>query len=519
MQTHMQSSVVANDQRIVPDLVCPGAIGCEDTDGSFLVGAAARTITPSVETWNDQNGDGVRNAGEPFDDVNDNGRWDPVWMAGFDPGRAATSVHDDTWARALTISRGRTRVGIVVLDLLGFSHDDVVRLREAARNGGLGLDHVIVVATHTHESQDPIGFGGEYLIASGYDAAYNQRVIDRAVEALGEAIASESEASVRIARTEAPAYVADSRLPEIIDQTMFVLRFDAADRTTATLVLWGNHPETLDGHNTAITSDYPHFLRRDMEAAYPGSVAIFAPGTLGGLMTTLNVVGCPDPAGVETCPNGTFEKAEYVGSGAANAAISALDAPLAEDADPELAFRVHSFLARVTNPELLGALQLGVAPREMFRTDGTRVGAAEEDLAPLLPYDEILTGDVRIQTEVNSLSIGPITILTVPGEVYPELWMDDGEGHSLAQQPLGADYPLAPLPPSVQSLMPRDTIRAIMNQSNDAIGYIIPQTQWDRLPPYAYTEDAQYGEGVSLGSHMADALHDEVVRMYALRVY
>ncbi len=509
----MDSRVVADDQGVVPDLVCPGAAGCESADGPLSVGASARVITPLVEPWTDANGNGVYDDGEPYDDLDGDGVFSPVWMAGFDPGRAASGVHDDTWARALTLRRGELRVGVVALDLLGFSHDDVVRLRQQAQAAGLELDHVIVIATHTHESQDPLGFGGAHLIASGYDPLYNQRVIDQSIDALRDAIAREREARVTLGRTETPGLVGDSRMPIVIDDTLSVLRFDGDAGTIATLTVWGNHPEALGGDNTLISSDYPHYLRRDMEAAYPGSVAIFVPGALGGLMTPLEVVGCPDEVGRETCGNGTFEKAEYVGAGAARYALDALEHPLAEDDAATLALRVHPTFLRVMTPELLAAVEIQVLPRELFEEDGTRYASS----GLFVPIDRVLDGELRIQSEVNELSIGAATLLLLPGEIYPELWLDRGDGESLAQHPAGADYPFAPSLGSFASAMPGDTTRIVVNQANDAIGYIIPQSQWDRLPPRAYVQTGQYGEGVSLGSHVEHDVHEAVTELEALR--
>lgn len=503
-----------NTEGLVDDVACPSDSRCPDASGAFRVGAARRVITPVVESWDDEDGDGVRGPGEAFDDVDGDGRWDPVWIAGFDPGRAATGVHDDTWARALSISRGETRLGIVVLDLLGVSHDDVVDLRMAAQARGLDVDHMAVVATHTHESQDPLGFGGAHLIASGYDRAYNERVIAQALDALAEAIDAEREATMTFARSAAPHLVADSRLPEVIDATITALRFDSAEGPIATVVIWGNHAEALGGENTLVSSDYPHYLRRELEAAYPGAVAFYMPGALGGLMNPMDIAGCPDEAGRETCATGTFEKAEYVGAGAAAIAIEALESAPTTVVEPALAFGANPFLLRVTTPEILGAVQLGVIPRRLFRTDGTRVTLDEEPTAPALPWDEVLLGDVRIQTEVNVWTIGPLRFLALPGELYPELWLQHPDGTSLAESRPGADYPFLAPPPSFQSLLPEEgTTSVLINQANDAVGYIVPRSQWDRLPPHTYGDDAQYGEGVSLGSHVAGALREAVREM------
>lgn len=129
----------------------------------------------------------------------------------------------------------------------------------------------------------------------------------------------------------------------------------------------------------------------------------------------------------------------------------------------------------------------------------------------------MLEGELRIQTEVNQLSIGRATLLLLPAEIYPELWLDRGDGADLAEHPSGADYPLASSLGSFASELPSGTTRIVVNQANDAIGYVIPKSQWDRLPPRAYVQTGQYGEGVSLGSHVERDLHEAVIELEALR--
>ena len=132
---------VADASDRVSALACPGGPGCASGAGRLTVGVAKRAITPAVETWMDLDGNGLRNAEEPFEDLDDDGVWDPVWVAGFGLGRAATGVHDDNWARVLTFTQGDVKVAVVALDLIGYFHDRVVAVRRAlagaAQNGVL----------------------------------------------------------------------------------------------------------------------------------------------------------------------------------------------------------------------------------------------------------------------------------------------------------------------------------------------------------------------------------------------
>lgn len=514
----MNSGVLENRNRVVTDLICPGAVGCEDADGTLAVGTGKRDITPTLETWTDTDGNGVRNGNEPFNDVNKNGKWDPVWIAGFEPGRAATEIHDPHWTRALSFARGATRIGLVSLDLLGLAHDDVMKIRRAATEAGLDYDHIMVVTTHCHQSKDSLGFAGENVVTSGYDADYINLVVERSVEALADALKSEQSASLTLAQGAAPELVGDSRDPQVIDQTLYALRFDGPSHTIATLIAWGNHAEAFGGDNTRLSSDYPHFLREALEAQYPGSMALYVPGTLGGLTNPMQIVGCPDANGDDTCPLGTVERVEYVGRGAAQVAIDELEGnPVATDPNPTLALRRKGNMLRITNPTLVLGYQLGLFVRGVWDPQGEPI---PDYVAINMSFDDILEGQALIQSEVNALTLGPITFVTVPGEIYPELWLAKSQGVSYVEVPAGADYPNAPVLPPLQDHIPSGTIKAIINNGNDAVGYIIPETQWDQEPPYTYNNGTEppYGEGVSLGHTTARQIDTALSDMFSMEL-
>ena len=66
----------------------------------------------------------------------------PVFLAGFQANRRATAVHDDLYARALVIRVGDTEpeagqpelFGLVVCDLIGLLHADVLAIRRAVHD-------------------------------------------------------------------------------------------------------------------------------------------------------------------------------------------------------------------------------------------------------------------------------------------------------------------------------------------------------------------------------------------------
>jgi hypothetical protein len=503
---------VVDDNGIVPSLVCPGSAGCERGGGEFRAGVAVRSISPEIETWTDTNGDGAYNAGEPFEDLNANGRWDPVWLAGFGNGRAATGRADDLWARVLVFEKGDLRLAMVSLDLIGLFHHDVIGIRLAAQD--LGFDHVMVATTHAHEGPDTMGLWGKSFAQSGYDPDYVQVVVSAVSEALAEAKANVRPATMRAATTQAPQLVNDTRKPIVIDQALTAMQFvDGEGAPIATAVVWGNHPEALGSKNRLVTSDYPHYLRARLEEAYPGAPAVFFAGSLGGLSTTIGITGCPDTEGQETCPQGTFERAEYVGYGAADAAIQALGSATVVDS-VSLAVRRRSFLVSNENVKVALALDSGLIPRVLHDpATGAQMPASE---TKGIGVATILAGDVLLQSEVNLVEMGPLAIATVPGELYPELWLRTPEGGHFMERPAGADHPDAPFEPTIQSMLGSGQVPVVINNANDALGYIIPAAQWDEISPFAYVEEggkSQYGEENSLGHAMASFVTDAFQKM------
>jgi hypothetical protein len=102
--------------------------------------------------------------------------------------------------------------------------------------------------------------------------------------------------------------------------------------------------------------------------------------------------------------------------------------------------------------------------------------------------------------------LGQATLTGIPGELYPEIAVGGIEN------PLGADFEIAPVevPPLRDALSGR--VNLMVNLANDAIGYIIPKSEWDNEAPWIYGETEEtYGEIVSLGEETAPALHERLM--------
>jgi len=532
-----------------PELHCPGdASGiCDDADGPLMAGASAVTITPTCfESWTDVDGDGEYETDEGDEHLDcgcdrlcegdagypgaDEGEGDEsfqaVWMAGFQNGRAASGVRDDNWARAVVLDKGETRIAIVAVDLVGWFNDDVVATREML-SSDLGIDHLMVSSTHQHEGPDTMGLWGKTATSGGYDPDYAAYVRERTVEAVVAAVADLREVgSLTVGSVDFSTYddelgtrnlIRDSRDPVIIDEQIgAALLVDTAGETIASLVNWGNHPEAMADENTLITSDYAHAIRESMEDGVDwqsyqkpglGGVSIYINASVGGLMTPLGV-SFTDPDGV-VWSDYTFDRADAMGRAVADMAMDALDAGVV-DTDPVLAFEAQTLKFPVENWGFQAMFLSGIITRDLYDYDPS--DAIDEDNTP------------TVLTEVNRIQIGPLTMLTVPGEIFPELAVGGYDGSRInspvevlisEDNPNPPDLSLAPEGPYWKEMLLTEHAW-IVGLGNDELGYIIPPYDFITDETLPYLEEAEgdhYEETNSLGSETATILGDEITRM------
>ncbi|MFA9477766.1 neutral/alkaline non-lysosomal ceramidase N-terminal domain-containing protein [Phycisphaerales bacterium AB-hyl4] len=77
--------------------------------------------------------------------------WLGIAIAGYFIPRKAEDIHDPLRAKALVLDDGRTRLAMVVLDLLGLGRADVQAIRaQVAEATDIAADCVMVTCTHTH---------------------------------------------------------------------------------------------------------------------------------------------------------------------------------------------------------------------------------------------------------------------------------------------------------------------------------------------------------------------------------
>ena len=422
----------------------------------------------------------------------------PIWIAGFGQKRQARSIHDNLWVRAVALSNGSRKGVIVSLDAIGFMHNDILDVRNALQKE-LKLDFVIIASTHNHEAPDLIGIWGPSLLKTGVDSRYLGLVKSQTVKAIQASVAALEPA--RLQRMELPNVGADvlvdTRMPQVFDSNVRALRFISAtsNQNLGILLTWANHPEVLWNANTAITSDFVHYLREGIESGIQyadttvqpglGGTAVFINGAVGGLMTILDSTPVVDAVLNETLLTPSFEKARAVGYRVAEAVLGGVAAGAeTEVTDNTFHWTSKSLLLPVDNGKFRAAAMLRIIRRKFESGFKTR-------------------------SEVGLLQLGDTWIGTIPGELYPEI------ANGGVEAPPGNDFNMTtPVEvPALRTVM-KGQMNMLLGLANDQIGYIIPKSQWDEKAPFTYN-DEPYGEENSLGPNTAPLIHKALLEVFA----
>lgn len=511
-----------------PDDVCPGAAHCASPgDGTLAVGAAARVFTPDItEHWTDENGNSNYDSGEPYDDANGNGRFDAYWL--FGGGRAANGVMSDLEARAIVFRQGDTTVALVYCDAIGLLLGDIDAIRNDPRIAAAGIDHVIVGSTHAHDAIDTIGLWGPAELVSGYNPAYNARLASAAVDAIVAAAGSTQPATLVIASTpllnipgdrtsRTDHWNKDIRDPVIFDPTLTVARFVQRDNPTVTIgtiINWADHPElsAFGPNNLNISAHFPHWARVAIEeglttAQMPrlpadvpgiGGVTVYVQGALGGQIGSIRGAPVPGPDGTPITESG-HPKDQALGM---NLGLAALEL-LADDgetvSDLPLSYRTAKFHAQIKNTGFQVAFIIDLlAPHPLVGYD------------PALPVAE--GNEPWIPLRATYLQVGPLALITAPGELHPELWVGGYDGSwtwgwplmdtSKPNSPDLADAPMAPYLRDLVLANPGVRYPVLAGLAQDYCGYIVPAYNYVLSADSPYLDEAEgdhYEETYSLG--------------------
>jgi hypothetical protein len=250
------------------------------------------------------------------------------------------------------------------------------------------------------------------------------------------------------------------RPPRFYDEQLRVMQFVATDapaqgKAVATLINWNTHPESMEDQNTVLTSDFPGAVRDQIEKRY-GGTAIYVSGDLGAV----EIVG-DDGQGTRTVfdgkdyPHPGFARTEAIGRDVAKAATEAIGKAEWSTA-PTLSIQKRELRVPMDNPGYQFLISKGILPQ-------------------LPGFDA--AGGQQVASTLYAMRLGDAQIITVPGELFPEVFYGVAMHHRV-------DCPQAdtgrPPEPAVRDFMDAK-YKFIFGLSPDELGYLVPG--YDFLPP------------------------------------
>ncbi|MCE9672414.1 neutral/alkaline non-lysosomal ceramidase N-terminal domain-containing protein [Myxococcus stipitatus] len=300
----------------------------------------------------------------------------PVVVAGYAPPRPEASESDPPpHARAVVLEAGGTRIGLVSLELLSVTDVVVGRVRERAL--ALGLQDVLVMATHTHSSLG--GYDARLvaqLVGTGRFREESLEAISSAASAaLEQATSALTDVTLELGEAKEASFVytrSGGTAPDGV-LTRAVLR--GADAPVAELLFYAAHPTMVPRQRAAVDPDYPGRLSALRESEGSG-VTLLLQGAVGNASVAFQGQGL-----------------ERVSAFARALSELAGKAPLAP---------------------VSGAVKLSLARAEaaMPRPDASRLVPSFTRAAG----DNLLCGSAERVAEVSALVLGPLELVTVPGE-------------------------------------------------------------------------------------------------------
>ncbi len=337
----------------------------------------------------------------------------------------AETVYDDLFARALVLDDGKTRLGIVTSDLIGFAPDLVERIRGLVeRASGIPGGCLLLNGSHSHSGPTVMPFRS----MGQRDEAYEDVLCRKVAGAVRMAADRLEAVSLQVGRE--PVRIAHNRRARRNGRMTIghnpdgpeapwvdVLRIDR--RTGSTLGLFymtAAHPVNLRG--LGFSAEFPGYAARSIRRELNGALPMFAQGCCGDINCT------PMDGTLRT----TRRHGELLGGAAVTAARRA--APLAGRCLAAV-LRVIDLPTRIPSvDEAERALeeQKERVMREERNPDSTeylirqyrgQIGWAEDYLqaARNLPH-----GSVAF--EIQAMRIGEAALVAYPGEMFVDYQLE-----------------------------------------------------------------------------------------------
>jgi hypothetical protein len=369
----------------------------------------------------------------------------PVYRAGYKMGEAEQlrEVIDDLYIRCLTIEKNNVRVIFLSLDLVGLFRDFTLDLAKKL-SPKVKVEELLVATTHTHSGPDTMGLWGPSLEVSGFNERYGEYLLQVSAESVRKALNSAVPADGYSAFKEVNLGIGNYRQADDLNLDLWCLLFKSGNEVVGSFVSYPAQPELTPRHDDLISAGYPGEACKILEKEL-GGTSLFLLGVCGGM----------EPAG---CEKG-YDEAHQYGQRLAEA-VSKLSANAKPIRGDSLSINMHEIELPIENPGFQMMMEAGMIRTSQRPPTGT--------------------------TSISKVSLGDVTILTIPGEAFPGIVSGIGErGKTL-----------------------------FLSQVNDSLGYFIPPDQFNPEPKG--WEEGQHFTGhelESLGRSSGEILRRELTKL------
>jgi hypothetical protein len=337
------------------------------------------------------------------------------YIARFGP---AVAVHDPLYAKALVLAEEERRAVLITCDVLGLHGEFVAQVRQDIELAtGIPGDQVMVACSHTHAGPATMFLQDCGEVELGYLATLQQQLVAVTVAA----VAQLRPARFGIGQGQVTTGVHNRRTPgDRFDPALGVWSIaDLNGARMAVVLNYACHPTTLTGENQQISAEYCGHALTQIQAS-TGAAALFVTGAIGDV----GPVGRGWPvfeelgdalAGESLRILKEIRLGDWQGIAVASQRLALPLSPL-----PTLAWleeearRLQSSLAAERSstlpyhPKIQTALLHWVERiREYLR----------QELPP-----------TTVTTELQVMRVGPLVLVSAPGELFVELGLAIKEG-------------------------------------------------------------------------------------------
>lgn len=362
----------------------------------------------------------------------------PLFLVGYphEP-RNSTGIHDPLLASALYLYDGTTPLVLVAVDILFVPGESVRICRNAiSKATGVPSGNILISAIHTHSgpvTSEVLAWKNDPVVPPpdpNYLEQFHRGIIEAAVAAYANA------EPARLAVTRAIAEgVGGNRLDPngVFDSEvgLVAIRRQRDDRWLALNLIYGMHPTVLHEDSRLVSSDFPHFTRRQIAEAFPDLTTLYHLGPCGNLSPRHHVKAQ------------TFAEAERLGRRLGASVERALCSLTPDDFCDELKLAatlrevelVANSFPSVAEAEVSlhqarerhEQLKRSGASRAEVRTAECVIFGCEEalTLAQAQASGELAKWQERYRrAEVQVLRIGDLFLVALPGEQFVEYGLE-----------------------------------------------------------------------------------------------